>query len=135
MTNGIELEPSAKVYVLWEHEDAYLDSLGIQQTERNFMTGRASAGAKATVPFVWSSTVALAPYAGIYADYYFDKDDATATLLLPTEFIQGWSARVTTGVGVNLASGPKFTFGGEVGGIGSGQFLNWTLRGRGTVPF
>jgi hypothetical protein len=34
-----------------------------------------------------------------------------------------------------MASGPKFLFGGEVGGIGSGQFPNWTWRAHGTVPF
>jgi uncharacterized repeat protein (TIGR01451 family) len=135
MQNGVELEPSARLYMLWEHEDAFLDSLGTQQTGRNFTTGRASPGIKATVPVLWSSTVTLAPYAGIYADYYFNKDNATATLLLPAEFIQGWSARAITGVGVNIANGPKLLFGGEVGGIGSGQFVNWTWRGRGTMPF
>jgi hypothetical protein len=41
------------------------------------------------------------PYIGVYADYYFDHDDATlptAPVLLPTQFLQGWSARVSRAV-------------------------------------
>ncbi len=37
----IEIEPSAKIYALWEHENAYTDSLGTPQDERTFATGRA----------------------------------------------------------------------------------------------
>ena len=39
---GFELENSARVYGLWEHDGAYTDMLGVMQTERNFSTGRAS---------------------------------------------------------------------------------------------
>ena len=39
---GIEIEPSAKVYALWEHENGYTDSLGTFQADRNFSSGRAS---------------------------------------------------------------------------------------------
>jgi hypothetical protein len=38
------LEPSARVYALWEHENAYTDSLGTLQAARDFSTGRASIG-------------------------------------------------------------------------------------------
>jgi hypothetical protein len=37
---GFDIEPSAKVYALWEHENAYTDSLGTLQGARNFVTGR-----------------------------------------------------------------------------------------------
>ncbi len=57
---ALVLQPSARVYALWEHESAYTDSLGTLQTERNFSTGRASAGAKVGYPFVWTSTISLA---------------------------------------------------------------------------
>src|SRR5262249_24106476 len=43
---AVLLEPSARVFALWEHENAYTDSLGTLQTERNFATGRASGGVK-----------------------------------------------------------------------------------------
>src|SRR6202158_1428998 len=75
---GFDIEPSAKIYALWEHENAYTDSLGTHQADRDFATGRASAGVKLAYPFAWSDTVALAPYVGLYGDYYFTHDDAAA---------------------------------------------------------
>jgi hypothetical protein len=55
-------------------------------------------------------------------------------LLLPTEFIQGWAARVATGLTYNTAGGAKVTVGGEVGGLGN-EFTTYTVRGRATIPF
>jgi len=88
------IEPSARVFAIWEHENAFTDSLGTFQPARNFETGRASAGVKAIYPFAWtSSTVALSPYAGLYADYYFSKDDAQTAGLTTVPLLQGFSAR------------------------------------------
>jgi hypothetical protein len=133
-TQGFEIEPSARVYGVWEHDNAYVDSLGTQQAALDFSTGRASAGAKVTYPWAYSATMIVAPYAGLYTDYYFSNDAVTATLL-PTEFIQGWSARVTSGVSVTFIGGAKLSVGGEVGGLGSGQFTVFSVRGRASVPF
>ena len=74
---AVLLEPSARVFALWEHENAYTDSLGTLQTDRNFATGRASGGVKVSYPLAWSSTTNVAPYLGLYGDYYFSRDDAT----------------------------------------------------------
>jgi hypothetical protein len=88
------LEPSARVFAIWEHENAFTDSLGTFQPARNFETGRASAGVKAIYPFAWtSSTVALSPYAGLYADYCFSKDDAQTAGLTTVPLLQGSSRR------------------------------------------
>ena len=52
------LEPSARVYALWERENSYVDSLGTLQSEAQFfLTGRTSGGVKVSYPFAWSSTV------------------------------------------------------------------------------
>jgi hypothetical protein len=137
--SGFDIEPSARVYGLWEHDSAYTDTLGTAQAERNFSSGRASAGAKVGYPWMWSATTTVVPYVGGYADYYFNTDDAllptSAPLLLPTQFVHGWSARLTSGVGVRFGSGPLLSIGGEVGGLGSNQFTTWTVRGRAAVPF
>jgi hypothetical protein len=134
---GFQIEPSAKVYVLWEHDNSYTDSLGTLQSERNFSTGRASTGAKLVYPWLWSTTK-VAPYVGVYADYYFNYDDATlpvAPLLIPTEFVDGWSARATLGINATIPNGTSLSVGGEVGGLGSGNFTVWSVRGRVSVPF
>jgi hypothetical protein len=72
---------------------------------------------------------------GAYADYYFNKDDATlpisAPLLLPPTFIHGWSARVNSGIALKTETAARFS----VGGRGSNQFTTWSVRGRASLPF
>ena len=128
------LEPSARVYALWEHESAYTDSLGTLQPDRNFSTGRASAGGKVTYPFAWSSTVNLAPYVGLYGDYYFSMDDAATAGLTTVPLLQGWSARATAGLAMAFSDSALLSLGGEYGGIGGDTHI-WTWRVRGSVPF
>jgi hypothetical protein len=137
---GFTFEPSAKIYALWEREGAYVDSLGTAQASHDFSTGRASTGFKVIYPFAWKDGIELAPYAGLYGDYYFNQDDATAIIaaggvpLASTPLLQGWSARATMGLGARFASGATVGIGGELGGIGS-DFQIWTFKAKGQVPF
>jgi hypothetical protein len=137
---GFDIEPSAKVYALWEHQNAYTDTLGTLQGDRNFSTGRASGGVKLSYPFAWTGSVALAPYVGLYGDYYFTRDDAAAIVaagalpLASTPLLDGGSARVTAGFAAKLASGAAVAVGAEYGGIGSNVNI-WTYRARAAVPF
>ena len=132
-TQWLHIEPSARVYAIWERDNSYVDSLGTPQAENSFSTGRASAGAKVTYPIVWGGTTTLSPYVGLYADYYFSSDNAT--LLLPTQFVQGWAARTTAGVSYNAVGGARVMIGGELGGLGSQDFTVWSVRARASVPF
>jgi uncharacterized repeat protein (TIGR01451 family) len=138
--SGFDIEPSVKVYALWEHEDAYTDTLGARQDERDFATGRVSAGVKLAYPLAWSEDLTLAPYVGLYGDDYFNRDDAgeidgTATsALASTPLLAGWSARTTGGLTAQFAGGSALALGAELGGIGSDVEI-WTFRARGSVPF
>ena len=138
----LQIEPSARVYALWEHEDPFTDSLGTLQGENNFSTGRASSGLKVAHPWLWSGAMTVTPYVGVYADYYFSGSNAAllpstnlTPLLLPTEFVQGWSARITSGLSFNAAGGARVSVGGELGGLGSQNFTTWTVHGRASLPF
>jgi hypothetical protein len=130
---GFEVEPSATVFAIWEHDSAYIDSLGTQQANNDFSTGRASSGVKVAYPFALDVGGKLSPYVGLYADYYFSSDNAG--LLLPDTFVQGWAARTTAGISYDIPGGAKFMLGGEFGGLGSQTFTTWTMRGRVSVPF
>jgi hypothetical protein len=134
---ALVLQPSAKVYALWEHDGAYTDSLGIAQSTNNFSTGRASAGTKVSYPFEWISTVALAPYAGVFGDYYFTGNNAVvAGVPTPALLLQGWSARFATGLDMKFRNGGVISVAGELGGIGSNTSTTiWTYKARGSVPF
>ena len=137
---GFYVEPSARVYALWEQQNAYTDSLGTPQAERSFFTGRASTGFNVAYPWLFDAALTISPYAGIYADYYFTGDDAAAVTLAgggtltSTPFIDGWSARATGGLAARFGNGAAVAFGAELGGIGSNVQI-WSFRGRGSVPF
>jgi len=134
---GLVLQPSAKVYALWERDAAYTDSLGIAQPANSFSAGRASAGGKVSYPVAWTATVALAPYAGAYGDYYFTGNDAVVAGVPTTAILlQGWSARLIAGLDLRFRGGGTLGVGGELGGIGSNSDTTiWTYRARGSVPF
>jgi hypothetical protein len=136
---GLQIEPSARVYALWEHENAYTDTLGTWQTARDFATGRASGGVKLSYPVAWSVTTVLAPYVGLYGDYYFNSDSAgaaaAAAVAIPSNLIlDGWSARATGGLTAQFGNGALVAVGAERGGIG-GSFGIWTYRARASMPF
>jgi Bacterial Ig-like domain (group 3)/Autotransporter beta-domain/IPT/TIG domain len=136
---ALTIEPSAKVYALWEHEDAYTDSLGTLQTARDFATGRASGGVRAIYPWQWNDRILLAPYLGAYGDYYFTADNAAAIALAggvplaSTPLLDGWSARFTGGVNAKFAGGALLGLGGELGGIGN-SYRIWTFSAKARLP-
>ena len=127
------IEPSSKVFMLWEHDNQYLDSQGVLQNSNSFSTGRACGGAKFIYPWYTDARVTIAPYVGSYVDYYFNNSGGQP-LLLPTQFIQGFAGRVTGGVAYNITGGPKLSVDGELGWLGN-DFLTWSVRGRATLPF
>ena len=80
-----------------------------------------------------AGNVAIAPYFGAYADSYFGKDNAAATV--PAALLMdGTSARLTGGVAFVTDSGARLTAGAEVGGL-AGNFTAWSVRARGSLPF
>ncbi|MGJ4996312.1 putative Ig domain-containing protein [Bradyrhizobium sp. HKCCYLS3077] len=135
---GVVLEPSTKVYALWEHQNAYTDSLGTRQGSYDFASGRASSGLRAAYPVAWlDSGLLLTPFLGMYGDYYFNKEDANALVagaLASTPLLQGWSARFTGGLGIETAGGAGLGLGAEYGGIG-GNTRVWTFSAKARVPF
>jgi Bacterial Ig-like domain (group 3)/Autotransporter beta-domain/IPT/TIG domain len=131
---SLEFQPSAQVYALWEHDNAFVDSLGTPQDSNNFSTGRASGGLKVTRPWAWSSTVNLGPYVGLYGDCYFSRENTGSVGLTTVPLLQGWSARVTGGLLMALKSGATVNVSAEFGGLGSNTQI-WTYIARGSVPF
>lgn len=135
----VHVEPSAKAYALWEHQQAYTDSLGTLQDKRDFFSGRASAGSRFSIPWLVGPQNTVVPYVGVFADYYFNNDNTQPAVidgaaLASTPLLDGWSARVSAGVSSTLANGASLSAGGEFGGIGSDTNI-WTVRGRASMPF
>jgi hypothetical protein len=129
----LELEPSARLYGLWETEGAYQDGFGTPQASRDFSTGRTSVGAKLTYRLASAGNIAIAPYLGAYADTYFGKDNAVAPVPI-AQVMDGTSARLTGGVAFVTDYGARLTAGAEVGGLAA-NFTAWSVRARGSLPF
>ncbi len=128
------LEPSAKLYVLWERQTAWTDTLGAAHSDRNFSSGRAAFGSSIARPFATAGGWALAPYAGLYGDWRFSSDNAVTTGAPVANIKDGWSGRVTAGLSATGARGTNFTLGGEYGGLGA-SYKIWSGNVRASVPF
>lgn len=128
------IEPSAKVYALWESERAWTDSLGTLQTSRNFSAGRTALGAKAGRSFEASNGWTVTPTAGLYGDRRFQTDNALPTGTPVANIGTGWSGRVTGGLAAKAASGCMISLDGEYGGLGA-SYKIWTGSVRASMPF
>jgi hypothetical protein len=126
-------EPSAKVFSLWENQDAWTDSLGTFQNARSFSAGRVAAGGKVIYPWM-AGDMRVAPYLGFYGDYRFQTDNALPAGQPIVGIGDGWSGRVTTGVTLAQPGGGTFVLGGEYGGLGA-NYKVWTANGRVVWPF
>lgn len=132
--NAYVLEPSAKLYVLWEREKAWTDSLGTLQDARNFSAGRTALGTKVARPFEASGGWMISPYAGLYGDWRFSSDNALPVGTPVANVKDGWSGRVTSGVSATATRGAMISLGGELGGLGA-SYKIWSGNVRGSVPF
>jgi hypothetical protein len=129
------LEPSTRLFMLWEHQTSWTDSLGTPQSDRDFSTGRVSAGGKASALPFWVGSLRFQPYAGIYGDYRFSSDSALPVAPTLVGISDGWSARVTGGTSVSVRNGGSLTFGTEVGNLGGDRPALWSVSARGALPF
>jgi hypothetical protein len=114
---GVLIQPSSRVYAVWESNDAYADSRGAPQASRDFSDGRVATGAKLAFPIPLAD-LGLLPYVGAYGDYRFSHD---TELPSGAEYglEDGWSARLSAGLRFTLANGAVATLGGDYGGIGA----------------
>jgi len=128
------VEPSAKLFVLWERQTAWTDSLGTAQDARNFSAGRTALGGKVARSFASASAWTLTPSVGVYGDWRFQSDSAIPTGTQVANVGTGWSARVTAGLLATAANGCTVSLDGEYGGLGA-NYKIWTGNVRATMPF
>ena len=127
-------EPSAKVFALWESQNAWTDSLGTLQGARDFSAGRVSLGGKAIAPFEGYG-MAWAPWLGFYADWYFGNDTALpGGSPIIVGIGEGWAGRVAGGLNMRAPGGGTLSLAGEYGGLGA-DFKVWTGSARAAWPF
>ena len=114
---GWTLEPSARIYTLWERDSAF-DTLGTAQAARSFSESRVSTGTKVLYPWLIGTGVSVSPYVGAYGDFQFSTDSACRSLRTVRRH-QGWLVgRVTSGLAFTLPNNAVlWSPGGELGGL------------------
>jgi outer membrane autotransporter protein len=128
------VEPSAKLFVLWERQREWTDSLGTLQASQSFSTGRTALGTKLARPFVMPDGTKFMPYVGVYGDWRFSSNNAPPVGAPVVGINNGWSARVTTGLAYTRTNGTLLSLGGELGGLGA-NYKIWSGNARVAVPF
>ena len=131
---GFTLEPSLKVFALWEHQKDWTDSLGTLQTARDFTSGRVSAGGRVMTPAAEWSFAKVTPFIGLYGDWGFSSENALPSGIDQVGYNKGWTGRVTGGVNLASLRGGSLGLSGEYGGIG-GNYGIWTANVRANWPF
>jgi hypothetical protein len=131
---GYVLEPSARIYALWEGDHAFTDTLGVAQASRNFSEGRVSTGAKALYRWQIAPDVVMSPYAGAYGDFRFSSDSALPVGAPFVGIKDGWSARVTSGLAFTFRNSATVSLSGELGGLGAGYDI-WSANAKVMWPF
>jgi Autotransporter beta-domain len=131
--DALIVEPSSKVYALWERQNQWTDSLGTLQAARNFSAGRLASGGKVSYPWLTGDWT-VAPYVGLYGDWRFSTDDALPAGQPLVGIGDGWSARLTGGVTMAKAGGAAVSLGGEYGGLGA-NYKVWSASGLVSWPF
>jgi hypothetical protein len=127
------IEPSARIHALWERQSAWTDTLGTAQAGRTFSAGRISGGAKVIKPFSYRE-ITITPYVGLFGDYRFSSDNALPAGNPIVGIGDGWTGRVTSGLGWTGPNGTSLGIAGEYAGIG-GAYKIWSGNIRASVPF
>ena len=127
------LAPAAKLYVLWENQDAYTDSLGTAHASLDSYVGRASLGGRVSKAFNAGDRLTLNPYLDLYGDWRFSDDNA-AVGTPDTGAEDGFSGRTGAGFSLSSSRGLSATLGGEVGGLGQDTQI-WSASGRLSLQF
>jgi hypothetical protein len=134
-SSGFILEPSARVYVLWERQAPWTDSLGLEQAAREFTIGRASVGGKLAYPLPATAGLSFTPYVGAYSDYRLSNDNAAPVDIANLGVKDGLSGRIVTGFTFMSQQGATLAIGAELGGLGLTNQSLWSANARGVVPF
>ncbi|GAB5510110.1 MAG: hypothetical protein Rhims3KO_15110 [Hyphomicrobiales bacterium] len=122
------LEPNALFFYAHENRDAYTLSDATVVAENSVDSGRLSVGPRLrySVSDSWTAVASL------QGEYDFSSETQTNTTL--PDFDGLLSARFGLGLDGTFANGWSLSLSGDVGGIGSGDFLSYTGTGKLRIP-
>lgn len=128
IAQGWVLEPNAQVFYAHENRDAYTLSDTTVVAANTVDSGRISVGPRLR----YSIAEGWTAVASVQGEYDFSSEVQTNTTL--PDFDDMVSARLGLGVDGTFFNGWALSLSGDVGGVGSGEFLSYTGTGRLRIP-
>lgn len=126
--HGFILEPNVQAFYAHERQDSYVLSDGTVVAENSIDSGRLSVGPRLRylVAEDWTAFISA------HGEYDLSSESQTNTSL--PDFDGLLSARLGLGVDGTFANGWALSLAGDIGGIGSGDFLSYTGTGKIRIP-
>lgn len=123
------IEPTINAQAIWEHQQAWTDSLGGVHAARDAASGRIALGGRVKAPSTDLGDLTLTPYVGFYGDWHFAGADVLPSGVDEIGLAKGWSGRVVGGVDLVSSGAGSLGLSGEYGGLGS-DYGRWTANIR-----
>jgi len=123
------IEPTINAQGIWEHQQAWTDSLGGAQAARDAASGRIALGGRVMAPSTDLGDLTITPYVGFYGDWHFAGTDALPSGVDEIGLAKGWSGRIIGGVDLVSSGAGSLGLSGEYGGLGS-DYGRWTANAR-----
>lgn len=131
--NGLTIQPTAKAFVSFEEQDAYVDSSSTAIASRDVTLGRVSFGPKVLYPHIFESGHQATFWILAKAEYDFSSEDTTSTSLLTSDDV--FSARIGAGVDTQITDNATLGLAIEGHGLGGGEYTAVDVTGRAKVQF
>lgn len=133
LAEGVILEPNARLFYAHEEQEAYILSDTTAVAANSIDSGRLSIGPRLRYAFQDSAYNHWSLFVSAHGEYDLSTENQTNTAL--PDFDGLLSARVGAGINGTFYNGWSFSLAGDVGGIGSGDFLSYTGTGNIRIPF
>ena len=130
---GFFIEPGVRVLYAEERQDAYTDSAGVRQSSLTIRAGRVSAGPKVGYVHRSDEGSTVKTWLAAYGEYDFSNQGNAPTSGLP-DFDDIISGRVSVGFSASSASGIGISLEGDVGSLGSGEYISYGGTARIALP-
>ncbi|MEP0521389.1 MAG: autotransporter outer membrane beta-barrel domain-containing protein [Hyphomicrobiales bacterium] len=131
--NSFTIQPTAKAFISFEDQDAYVDSSSASFASRDVTIGRVSLGPKIFYPHVFEAGRSAKFWALAKAEYDFSSEDSTTSSLLTSNDV--FSARIGAGVDAEITDNASVGLSIEGHGLGGGEYIGIDVSGRARLQF
>lgn len=131
--NSLIIQPTAKAFISFEEQEAYVDSSSASVASRDVTLGRVSLGPKILYPHLFESGHMATFWALAKAEYDFSSEDSTTSSLVTGDDV--FSARIGAGVDAQITDNATIGLSVEGHGLGGGEYNAIDIGGHAKIQF